>query len=230
MEGVAGVNIYGRPVDDPTFYYEICLRCHGDRPVRIRDSILRVVAGGNVRREIAPTAASSHPITTPSRNRDVPSILPEFRGRRISCQECHNADDAGTLGVGVANGPHGSNNAFLLADHYSTRDFTTESPQAYALCYRCHDRNSILNDESFRFHRRHIVDEDAPCSACHAPHGVRGSTVEHSHLINFDRSIVGPASAPGDSGVRFRDLGRFQGSCTLRCHGVNHVSFHYGPP
>ncbi len=229
MEGVPGVNIAGRPVDRPTFYYQICLRCHGDRPVRIRGSITRTVDRPNIRRQISLIAASRHPIATPSRGSEVPSLLPGLRGRRISCQDCHNADGAAIGGFGTANGPHGSNYEFLLADQYSTRDFTSESPQAYALCYQCHDRNSVLNDESFSFHRRHVVNSSSPCSACHAPHGVPGSAIEHSHLINFDRSIVRSVVAPG-GGVRFRDLGRFQGSCTLLCHGVTHLDFRYGPP
>jgi len=51
---------------------------------------------------------------------------------------------------------------------------------------------------------------------------VSGSTAQHSHLINFDISIVG--------GQRFFvDTGRFSGACTLTCHGVRHVNFAYGP-
>ena len=37
----------------------------------------------------------------------------------------------------------------LLAYNYETRDPVTESQQAYALCYKCHLRRSILADESF---------------------------------------------------------------------------------
>ena len=97
-----------------------------------------------------------------------------------------------------------------------------ESPQAYALCYRCHDRNSILGNESFSRHSIHIVRDRAPCSACHDPHGVSGNTAQHDHLINFDVSIVG--------GQRFyNDNGHFSGTCTLTCHGVNHVNFAYQP-
>ncbi len=229
MLGVPGINIRGRTVNRPSFYYEICLRCHSDRPVRIKKTITRTVNTPNLRLRISPTAASSHPIAVRNRGGQVPSILPAFRGRRISCQDCHNVDDAEALGDLQPNGPHGSSNPFLLTERYNTQDFTTESTGAYALCYQCHDRNSLLNDESFTLHRSHIVNNQAPCSACHAPHGVRGSTSEHSHLINFDRSIVRPVSSPTGSGLNFRDLGRFQGSCTLRCHGVNHVRFRYPP-
>ncbi len=140
----------------------------------------------------------------------------------LSCQDCHNNPDASSLGGGGPNGPHGSRFAFLLAARYETRDFTIESPQAYALCYRCHDRNSILGNESFSRHREHIVRGRTPCSACHAPHGVPGNSAQHDHLINFDLSIV--------TGRRwYQSTGRFRGTCTLRCHNVEHVNFTYEP-
>ena len=133
-------------------------------------------------------------------------------------------------GVGV-NGPHGSIYAPLLIDNYSTRDFTTESARAYALCYRCHDRQSILSDQSFPLHSRHILRGRATCSACHDAHGIsrtQGNSRNNSNLINFDRSIVQPASGGLGGRVEFEDLGPYRGSCTLTCHGVTHVRFQYG--
>jgi len=220
---VPGITIGGTPTDRATFYDEVCYRCHADNPVPIRNRIVRQRdTFGNVRRQVQPSAASAHPIVAPARLlNESPSLLPQYRGPiHIGCQDCHNNSNARALGGAGPNGPHGSLNSFLLARRYDTADFSIESPQAYALCYECHDRTSILNDESFPFHRVHIVDGRSPCSACHAPHGVNGSRSRHSHLINFDISIVG--------GRRFfQDLGRFSGSCTLECHGVSHVNFNY---
>ncbi len=225
MRAVPGVNISGAPVETARLYYEVCFRCHADRPAIVPDRIIRQRdSGGNVRRQFVPTAASAHPVAIPSRNLDqVPSLLPEQRGRRyVNCQDCHNNPDALAEGGTQVNGPHGSRFDYLLVDAYETRDFTIESARSYALCYNCHDRNSILNDESFSFHRRHVVNGRTPCSACHTAHGVSGNTSQHSHLINFDVSIVG--------GERFFvDQGRFAGSCTLTCHGVRHVNFTYPP-
>ncbi|MDX1777878.1 MAG: hypothetical protein R3339_03290, partial [Thermodesulfobacteriota bacterium] len=80
---------------------------------------------------------------------------------------------------------------------------------------KCHNRNNILTDQSFPEHRRHVVEERAPCSVCHDPHGVAPTT----HLINFDKTIV----FPNDKGdVRFEDYGRLSGACSLKCHGENH--------
>jgi len=225
LAGVPGVSLAGFPVDRARLYYEVCFRCHGDRPVIVSGRIVRQRDTlGDVRRQFLPTAASAHPVTFLSRNQaDVPSLLPAWRGPRfINCQDCHNHPDAAAVGGVLVNGPHTSPFEHLLVARYETRDFTSESPQSYALCYRCHDRTSLLNDESFPLHRAHVVRGRTPCSACHAAHGVAGSATQHSHLINFDLAIVG--------GERlFVDSGRFSGSCTLTCHGVRHVNFTYAP-
>lgn len=223
MEGVPGVSLAGAPLAEARFYYEVCFRCHADNPVPINDRIVRQRdTFGNVRREFLPTAASAHPVTFAARRTgESPSLLPALRGGgTIGCQDCHNNPDARQLGGGGANGPHGSRYPFLLVDRYETADFTIESPTSYALCYRCHDRNSILADESFPLHRIHVERGRSPCSACHAPHGVNGNAAQHSHLINFDLSIVGGQR-------QFIDTGRFSGSCTLTCHGVVHANFTY---
>jgi predicted CXXCH cytochrome family protein len=223
MFEVPGVNIVGLPVAKSLFYYEVCFRCHADYPVFVRDRIIRQQDNlGNIRRDFLPTAASAHPVAFPARNTgDVPSLLPLLRTRAfINCQDCHNNPDAIDAGGLAVSGPHGSRFQHLLVADYQTADGTIESPQSYALCYRCHDRNSILGNESFSRHNSHIVRDRTPCSACHAPHGVNGSSSQHDDLINFDISIV--------SGQRFfNKTGRFQGACTLTCHGVNHVNFTY---
>lgn len=226
MSEMPGVSIAGRPIDEARFYYEVCYRCHADNPVRIPRRIVRQVDTlSNIRRQFLPTAASAHPVTVPAiLNPDNPSLLPAARVRPfIGCQDCHNNPDARQLGGTQANGPHGSRFEFLLSARYDTTDFAIESPQTYALCYNCHDRNSILSNQSFQYHSLHIVNGRSPCSACHSPHGVNGSRSRHDHLMNFDIAIVG--------GQRlFIDTGTFSGTCTLVCHGVNHVNFTYGSP
>jgi hypothetical protein len=126
---------------------------------------------------------------------------------------------------------HGSNFRPLLIARYETADFTAESTSAYDLCYRCHEReggNGILNDASFRFHRKHVVDARTSCSVCHDPHGIssaQGSRRNHTSLINFDTSIVRPDRLTGK--LQFESLGMFRGSCTLTCHGVDHSPLTY---
>jgi hypothetical protein len=104
----------------------------------------------------------------------------------------------------------------LLVRNYTTADNTSEGTQAYSLCYGCHDRNSILNDRSFKEHKKHISEERAPCSACHDPHGV----LQQAHLINFDRFIV-TGRVTGQNPT-YTSTGVRHGSCTLRCHGEDH--------
>ena len=148
----------------------------------------------------------------------------------IHCTDCHADDEGGSRG------PHGSDWAPILRQRYETADFNPESYESYSLCYRCHDRSSILRDDSFRKgtsrttpsgggHSGHLA-AGAPCSACHDPHGVSAAATgmlsegSHTHLINFDTRIVSPFQ--GKAQPFFRDTGTFSGSCTLVCHGVTH--------
>ena len=97
------------------------------------------------------------------------------------------------------------------------------------MCYKCHQRSIVLSDQSFPEHRKHIVEERTPCSVCHDPHGTsttQVSTSDHTHLINFDTTIVRPE--PTTHRLEFKDLGRFAGSCTLVCHGERHRDEQYG--
>ena len=95
-----------------------------------------------------------------------------------------------------------------------------ESAQSYALCYGCHSRDSILNNESFPLHRFHIVDQRTACNTCHDPHGIQGGNSSNNpSLINFDISIVGPSPRTGT--VRFTKMGRMD-RCYLTCHGRSH--------
>lgn len=228
---VSGVDRAGVNVENARFEYEICFKCHADATTRPRvTDIPRVIQQTNTRLEFQTNNPSFHPVIGPRNNNEVVSLIPPWRPSSIMrCTDCHNSDQADN--AFAAQGPHGSIHTPLLIDNYSTRDFTTESPQAYALCYRCHDRNSILGDQSFPFHSRHIVRGRTPCSACHDAHGIsrtQGNSTNHSNLINFDRSIVQPATGGLGSRIVFEDRGPRRGSCTLTCHGVVHVNFQYG--
>ena len=151
-------------------------------------------------------------------NPNVPSLLPPYTtSSKIYCTDCHNNDDANG-----PQGPHGSYNAFLLAKNYTTADNTLESPMAYELCYSCHSRASILGDQSFKDHNKHIVERNTPCSACHDAHGIsntQGNPVNNAHLINFDLNIVQPDSL---GRLFYEKTGPESGQCYLNCHGASH--------
>jgi predicted CXXCH cytochrome family protein len=224
---VSGVTITGRMTDNANFQYEICFKCHGDGVARPRLQTTRQVSQTNTRLEFQPSNPSFHPVAGPRRSDEAPSLIAPYRtGSMITCTDCHNSDNSRFAGGTGPNGPHGSRFEPLLVRNYETEDFTSESAEAYALCYQCHDRNSILGDESFGRHRRHIVDIRTPCSVCHDAHGVyrgQGNARNHSHLINFDLSVVSPA----DGRIEYEDTGRLSGNCTLTCHGFPHVNFPY---
>ena len=211
---VAGVSSSGTPVKPINFEYELCYRCHADNPGSEPPVVTRYIFEKNLRLKFSSSNASYHPVEAVGKNRDVPSlIIPYSPSSRISCTDCH-ASDSGAR-TDDFNGPHGSMWEPILERQLMTSDFTAESARAYALCYKCHNRSSILSDNSFTLHRKLVVEERAPCTACHDSHGVEQNT----HLINFDKTIV----FPNDRGeLRYQDLGRFRGACYLKCHSVNH--------
>jgi len=232
--GARGITIAGAPTKKATFVYEICFRCHADNASRIRSTVVRWVQESNTRREFQPFNPSFHPVTSPRANPDVVSLIPLWNtGTVMSCTDCHSSENAKSVGGGGPNGPHGSRYQPLLNQRYETRDLSVESAQSYALCYQCHDRTSILRDDSFSLHRLHIVVARTPCAVCHDPHGIpagSGPSDGHTNLINFDRFVVRPVqTAGGLLPVRYQDTGKYTGNCTLQCHGVTHINLGYGP-
>ncbi len=229
LDGVSGISSSGTGLAASANQYEICYKCHADNNVISVVQIDRQLLQLNTRLEFDVSSPSYHPVEAAGVNPNVPSLLPPYTTSSIIfCTDCHNNDDP----TG-SRGPHGSINPFLLELNYSTQDFTIESSYNYALCYKCHDRNSILNDASFQSsgmgrrggHSGHLSGKmggGAPCSACHDPHGVsstQGTPLNNRHLINFDISIVQPNNA---GLLKFEDLGTFSGQCFLKCHGYNH--------
>lgn len=227
---VRGIGIGGSPKGRANRRYEICLRCHGDSPGQPPARTPRQVNQNNLRMKLQQNNPSFHPIAGPGRNANVPSLIAPWTEQSVmDCIDCHNSNSSVSAGGNGPEGPHGSDFQSLLVRPYVTLDNTQESPSNYALCYNCHDRDSILNDESFPEHDKHIRGEDTPCNVCHDPHGIsatQGNSVNNSHLINFDGSVVSPN---GQGLLRFEDRGERAGSCDLSCHGEDHDDFSYNP-
>lgn len=229
LAGVSGIDSAGVQISESANSYEVCYKCHADNRVVNTSTILRQISEFNTRLEFDLSNPSYHPVEGPGTNDFVPSLIsPLTSNSKIYCSDCHSSNDApGAGGVGPK-GPHGSIYEPLLERNYSMTDGTSESNFSYALCYKCHDRTSILNDQSFPAHRKHVVDERTPCSACHDAHGIdsgSGNPINNSNLINFDLTIVSP-SALGQGPV-FEDTGHRAGSCSLSCHNVEHQSCSY---
>lgn len=239
LEQVSGLDVNGIEVDVATYEYQICFKCHADTN-RVFPRIDRVMNENNMRLEFDPINPSYHPVVDMGRNPDVQSLPSSFEptldeSSIIYCTDCHDSDESPKVGGTGPRGPHGSVYRHLLRQRYEIDDNTPESNDNYGLCYRCHDRTRLLSDASLFSgrgggHYGHVVNIQAPCSACHDPHGVREDnlipsdsnyTGDHEHLMNFDMLIVSPV--PGRNFPFFTNgLSPRSGSCTLVCHGVRH--------
>lgn len=222
--GVRGVDINGASVNPSTAEYQICFRCHADSTNKPAPHTTRQIAQSNTRMEFSTANPSFHPVAGPGKNSTVPTLLaPWTTASTIKCSDCHSNDAGPNAGGSGPKGTHGSIWPTMLERQYLTADRTPESAAAYALCYKCHNRNAIIGSGSaFSSHKKHVVDIRTPCNACHDPHGVsstQGNSTNNSKLINFDTSIVSPNSA---GQLKFVSTGVKKGSCYLRCHGENH--------
>jgi predicted CXXCH cytochrome family protein len=186
------------------FEYELCYRCHADgadKGIDFRD----------VSVELNPANQSYHPVEMAGRNKNVPSLVDGLSENSvIGCGSCHGNSDAGG-----AQGPHGSDFSPLLVAEYRTTD-GPESSFSYSLCYICHERDSILADESFKSHNFHVALKSLSCGNCHNSHG----SVSESHLIEFDS--IGVTNAADGSGPLYQSGIPGMPKCLLNCHGVDH--------
>jgi len=183
--------------------FEVCYKCHSESanmPLNQKDK----------RREFSADNPSFHPVEAIGVNRNVPSLIPPLSfASIIRCGSCHGNDDPRG-----ARGPHGATYEPILSANYNTSD-GPENPLAYDLCYKCHNRDSILADASFKAHRSHIVFAETSCHTCHSSHG----SEQYSKLISFNPAVV---TADPAGQIVFED--RFGGKprCFLSCHGRVH--------
>jgi len=222
LRGVSGVTAGGAQIKEANFEYEICLKCHGlYEPTR--PSIVRQDVSRNIAYKINPGSLSSHPIAVASKNlRAAGLIAPYNTMRSMTCTDCHNSDQW-AQGGSVPRGPHGSRFEPILAMQYDTADPNTESYSSYALCYKCHDRSSILFDTTGFPHKQHVVDQRTSCAVCHDPHGSRQGT----QLINFMTlsKLGAPVARPSKSGRLEFDADPARpghGKCYVNCHNADH--------
>jgi len=202
--------------------YELCYKCHSQ-------SANLPGSATDKHAEFKVTNRSYHPVEGEGANSYVISLKSPYTARAnrpgdistITCGDCHGNDDpAGPRG------PHGSNYEGLLIDKYEMRDGFSEGQYVYALCYRCHERNSILGDESFPKHSLHITGRTSgggtSCFTCHDAHG----SPRYQALIRFNEQVVRP-TASGKLEYKPSGASSRSGSCTLVCHGVEHIDRTY---
>lgn len=198
--------------------YELCYRCHAE-------SANLPGGSSNKHEEFRTTNPSFHPVEGEGKNTLVISLKKPYVAQklqpndvsRISCRDCHGSDDANG-----PKGPHGSYNEGLLVLNYQMEDQRSESEQSYALCYKCHDRVSILSNESFSRHASHIQGPmgsqiGTSCFTCHDAHG----SSQYPHLIKFNENVVFE-TADGKLKYEAQGYTARHGACYLNCHGVEH--------
>ena len=219
---VTGVTAAGAVINPLTKEYELCFRCHADSAARSPATVPRQHPEANTRLQFSLANQSFHPVEGAGKNHaTVPSLVsPLTVNSLMYCTDCHNSDSGPKTGGGGANGPHGSIYRPLLERNLNTADFQGESAAAYALCYQCHSRSVVLSDTSFRYHQKHVVDDQTACTTCHDSHGV----ASEPHLINFNTSYVTPSA---NGRLEYASTGRFRGNCTLTCHGKDHQATPY---
>ncbi len=176
--------------------------------------------------EFKTTNPSFHPVEGEGRNQYVISLKSPYAATAerpgdvaiLACSDCHGSDNPAAPG-----GPHGSNYRGLLRLHYEQEDGRPESEFAYALCYSCHERSSLLGNESFPYHALHIEGSRAanqPGTSCFSCHDAHGST-RYQYLIRFNEDVVRP-NQDGKLEYKAQGVASRHGSCMLNCHGVEH--------
>ena len=217
LAGVRGINVAGNLIAPALNEYEVCFRCHSDGVPGNPATITRQNPQTNTRIQFAGSNQSFHPVTAARNNPNVPSLKPTLTATTIIyCTDCHNSDSGPGAGGSGPKGPHGSRFSPLLERNMTFTDNMGETPDAYALCYKCHDRDSILNDKSFQSHNKHVVTCQTACSTCHDSHGVPAA----GGLINFNTFYVKPSTANGR--LEYIRGANFAATCSLICHGKDH--------
>jgi predicted CXXCH cytochrome family protein len=208
---VKGYSLAGQHLETSLHEYEICLKCHSDRLTLSKGERSLVD-------DFAINARSQHPVTRPGTGVRLPSLLTEAGyGGIMLCSDCHRSGDANG-----PRGPHGSDHQYILSGNYDRDVYAEESVFAFEFCYSCHDRTSILNNDSFPLHREHLLGDPiagrpgTSCYTCHVSHGSR----RNPHLIDFNPQAVQSEDRLGI--IEYRSLGERTGECFLKCHDHNH--------
>ena len=216
LHGVSGLNQAGSAVAGADYEYEVCFKCHGVSDQATPLGIVRADNDRNVRSELNQGNPSHHAVTAVGRRPNMAGLEPGYSTSSINrCTDCHS--------------PHGSQFGPMLTQAYEMNDVTPESFASYELCYGCHNRGHLINDQANAFqHKLHVQVANAPCAACHDAHGSR----QNQHLINFmlvdpsGNTVVTESASTGRLEY-VPGAGPGSGECYLACHGVEHAPLAY---
>ncbi len=224
VKGVKGIDNAGNSVNPISYEYQLCYRCHTTSSWRPSSPTTRKIEQNNVRLEFSTSNPSYHPIEGAGANSDVPSLIsPWTTSSKMYCTDCHASD-----GTNAPKGPHGSSYPQILKKQYVRTDRATYSVSNYALCFECHSSSKIVSETGpFKYHKKHIDDEDTSCNTCHDPHGIsstQGNSTNNSKLINFNTNVV---TADGQGRLYYERTGYRSGKCYLTCHDEEHKGWKY---
>ena len=142
LQGSRGIDQGGATVTSANFEYEVCYKCHGLRSATTA-GIQRQDNARNTRLKFDPVNPSFHPVAAVGKNVLIQNLTPGYTASsRIGCSSCHNNDAWTSGGINPA-GVHGSIYQPILEREYRTEATVIESPQNFALCYKCHDRAAL---------------------------------------------------------------------------------------
>ena len=213
---VQGFSLSGQYLEKSSEEYEVCLKCHGSN-IGIKST------SKNFSQVFSTGTQSQHPVTTNITIGKSASLkLSQNFNHSMKCTDCHNNDNKSG-----PRGPHGSRYKYLLSGNYDTDVFNNESLYAYEFCYSCHNRTSLLSNESFPLHKEHIIGDPiknrkgTSCFTCHASH----SSERNMFLIDFNPEAV--SSDDVTRRIQFNSSGTNSAECYLKCHDYSHSPGRY---
>ena len=218
LKGVPAVTTANSYISAATYEYEICFKCHGSliNNVLPTTAIPRVNTITDNRLKFAITNPSFHPVMGPlNKISDNMLVAPWVKGSIIYCTDCHGSDSSGIRGS------HGSIYPHILVRKFenSAVPATTYVPDDYALCFGCHNVNTLFGGDNTKFkqHKTHVSTHTQKdrCVYCHDPHG----SPYNQGMINFDLRVV---SKNGNNPIQYLPPVTSKKSCVLVCHGVVH--------
>ena len=161
------------------------------------------------------------PTTTTGTGYDKSSFVGTTHATELggdSCVDCHEA--------------HGSSYHDLLLDEYVVANSNQRTSGDYGACWDCHSATTILTQSNAfdEYHKKHVLDEDITCAACHDVHAPydSGEAGLISFQLAFSRSWT--ISLTGNttlSSAFWINATTGRGYCAITCHGENHTSESY---
>ena len=220
--GVKGIAQDGvTEVDNITYEYELCNRCHSSTSV-IPSATPRNLGDNNVMNDFNPSNISHHAVLAPGNNPSPRGLIaPLSASSQIKCSDCHASD-----GSGAAKGPHGSIYPRILKANYNL-NVSTNLPNhsdatlatEFALCAQCHDMTTVNSIHSTMKGGHFLA--YTTCNSCHDPHGYSGGDpLYNSHLINMSTIATGPTRRDG---YFLQQNGDGTGVCAFECHAKSHM-------